>query len=126
MIDGVLLLAFIENLRLIHPDADEFADDISLYVEALVDANGQIRNANQAGAQVFAHENIVKAIALHDQALTRRGKSDWETGRILGITEDSVVSHLTNARERYEVPKRTMLLVRALFDGTLSFSDILP
>lgn len=55
-----------------------------------------------------------------------RGKSDWETGRILGITEDTVDRHLTNARERYEVPKRTMLLVRALFDGTLSFSDILP
>src|SRR3546814_8462514 len=54
-----------------------------------------------------------------------RGKTDWETGRILGITEDTVDRHLTNARERYGVPKRTMLLVRALFDGTLSFSDIL-
>src|SRR3546814_15059373 len=42
-----------------------------------------------------------------------RGKSDWETGRILGITEDTVDRHLTNARERYDVPKRTMLLVRS-------------
>src|SRR3546814_44194 len=55
-----------------------------------------------------------------------RGKSAWETGRILGITADTFYRHLTNARERYDVPKRTMLLVRALFDGTLSFSDILP
>lgn len=54
-----------------------------------------------------------------------RGKSDWEIGHILGITEDTVDRHLTNARERYGAPKRTVLLVRALFDGTLSFSDIL-
>ena len=54
-----------------------------------------------------------------------RGKSDWEIGRILGISEDTVDRHLTNARERYGVPKRTMMLVRALFDGTLSFSDVL-
>lgn len=55
-----------------------------------------------------------------------RGKSDWEIGRILGISEDTVDRHLTNARERYGVPKRTMMIVRALFDGTVSFSDILP
>ena len=59
------------------------ATAISTANKALVDANGQIRNANQAGAQVFAHENIVKAIALHDQALTRRGKSDWGGTRML-------------------------------------------
>lgn len=59
------------------------ATAISTANKALVDANGQIRNANQAGAQVFAHENIVKAIALHDEALTRRGKSDWSGTRLL-------------------------------------------
>ncbi|MBA3898044.1 MAG: LuxR family transcriptional regulator [Sphingomonadaceae bacterium] len=55
-----------------------------------------------------------------------RGKSDWEISRILGISEDTVDRHLKNARERYGVPKRTMVVVRALFDGTLSFSDVLP
>ncbi len=55
-----------------------------------------------------------------------RGKSDWEIGRILGISEDTVDRHLTTARARYGVPKRTMMLVRALFDGTLGFSDLLP
>jgi hypothetical protein len=59
------------------------ATTISTANKALVDANGQIRNANQAGAQVFAHDNIVKAIALHDQALTRRSKSDWSGTRTL-------------------------------------------
>lgn len=55
-----------------------------------------------------------------------RGKSDWEISRILGISEETVDRHLKNARERYGVPKRTMVVVRALFDGTLSFSDVLP
>lgn len=54
-----------------------------------------------------------------------RGKSDWEISRILGISQDTVDRHLKNARERYGVPKRTMVVIRALFDGTLSFSDVL-
>lgn len=54
-----------------------------------------------------------------------RGKSDWEISRILGISEETVDRHLKHARERYGVPKRTSVLVHALFDGTLSFTDIL-
>ena len=54
-----------------------------------------------------------------------RGKSDWETSRILGISEETVDRHLRHARERYGVAKRTSVLIRALFDGTLSFSDVL-
>jgi len=54
-----------------------------------------------------------------------RGKSDWEIGRILGVSEETVIRHLKLARERYGVQKRTLLAIRALFDGTLSFTDIL-
>jgi LuxR family quorum-sensing system transcriptional regulator CciR len=54
-----------------------------------------------------------------------RGKSDWEIGRILGISEQTVIRHLKHARERYDVQKRTLLAVRALFDGTISFIDVL-
>jgi class 3 adenylate cyclase len=53
------------------------ANAVSTANKALIDANGQIQTANQAGAQIFAVENIGKAIALHDEALTRRVKSDW-------------------------------------------------
>jgi hypothetical protein len=59
------------------------ANAISTANKALVDANGQIQTANQAGAQIFAIENITKAIALHDEALTRRVKSDWGGTRTL-------------------------------------------
>lgn len=54
-----------------------------------------------------------------------RGKSDWEISRILGVSQETVILHLKHARERYGVAKRTELTVRALFDGTISFNDIL-
>jgi LuxR family quorum-sensing system transcriptional regulator CciR len=54
-----------------------------------------------------------------------RGKSDWEISRILGIEHETVVRHLKQARERYGVGKRTMLAVQALFEGSISFTDIL-
>ena len=54
-----------------------------------------------------------------------RGKSDWEISRILGIQHETIVRHLKQARERYGVAKRTMLAVHALFDGSISFTDVL-
>jgi len=54
-----------------------------------------------------------------------RGKTDWEISVILGISHETVIQHLKHARERYGVQRRAMLAVRALFDGVISFSDIL-
>ena len=53
-----------------------------------------------------------------------RGKSDWEISRILGVSEETVTRHVKAARDRYEVQKRTLLAVRALADGTISFDDV--
>lgn len=55
---------------------------------------------------------------------TARGKTAWEISRILGISQETVVLHLKQALERYGVRKRTILLILALFDGTISFADI--
>lgn len=54
-----------------------------------------------------------------------RGKSDWEISRILGVQHETVVRHIKQARERYGVGKRTMLAVQALFEGSISFTDVL-
>lgn len=54
-----------------------------------------------------------------------RGKGDWEISRILGVSQETVAMHIKQARERYGVPKRSLVAIRALFDGTLSFDDIL-
>lgn len=53
-----------------------------------------------------------------------RGKGDWEVGRILGVSEETVARHIKQACERYGVNKRTLLAIRALFDGTLTFTEI--
>ncbi len=53
-----------------------------------------------------------------------RGKGDWEIGRILGVSEETVARHIKQACERYDVNKRTLLAIRALFDGTLTFTEI--
>jgi LuxR family quorum-sensing system transcriptional regulator CciR len=54
-----------------------------------------------------------------------RGKSDWEIGQVLGVSEATVGEHLRHAYERYGVGKRTLVAVHALFDGTIGFLDIL-
>lgn len=57
--------------------------------------------------------------------LVAMGKTDWEIGRILGISEATAHEHIEAARKRYGVGKRTQLVIRALFDGQITFSDIL-
>lgn len=52
------------------------------------------------------------------------GKDDWEIAIILGISEETVARHIKDACERYGVSKRTLLVIRALFDGTLTFTDL--
>lgn len=53
-----------------------------------------------------------------------RGNTDAEIAIILGISHETVIQHLKFARERYGVRKRTSLVIRALFDGLISFSEI--
>src|SRR5690606_2954398 len=53
-----------------------------------------------------------------------RGKSDWEIAQILGLSHETVTQYLKRARERYGVTKRTMLVIHTLFDGTISFADV--
>lgn len=57
-------------------------------------------------------------------ALVARGKTDWEISRILGIGQETVTQHVKDARERYGTTRRTLLAVRALFDGQISFADV--
>lgn len=53
-----------------------------------------------------------------------RGKTAGEIASILGISEDTVIQHLKLARERYDVHCRQALVLSALFDGLIGFSDI--
>ncbi|WOF45297.1 LuxR family transcriptional regulator [Sphingopyxis indica] len=53
-----------------------------------------------------------------------RGKTASEIAVILGIAKFTAAQHLKMARERYNVPCRQMLILCALFDGLIGFSDI--
>ena len=53
-----------------------------------------------------------------------RGKTASETATILGIGAETVIQHLKMARERYQVHCKQSLIVAALFDGLIGFSDI--
>jgi DNA-binding CsgD family transcriptional regulator len=54
-----------------------------------------------------------------------RGKTSAETAMILGIATETVIQHLKMARERYQVHCKQSLIVSALFDGLIGFSDII-
>ncbi len=54
-----------------------------------------------------------------------RGKTDWEISKILGIREETVSDHIDEARRRYDVARRTQVVVRALFDGHFTLTDAL-
>ena len=56
--------------------------------------------------------------------LAAEGKSDWHTAQLLGIASDTVHQHIEEAKRRYGVATRLQLVVRALFDGKLTFRDI--
>jgi LuxR family quorum-sensing system transcriptional regulator CciR len=57
-------------------------------------------------------------------ALVAQGKSDWEVGRLLGISESTVHKHIEDAKRRFGVSTRIQLVVRSLFDAKLSFSEV--
>jgi len=58
-------------------------------------------------------------------ALAARGKSDWSIGKLLTLSQQTVHMHIELAKGRYGVSSRVEAVVRALFDGQLTFADIL-
>jgi LuxR family quorum-sensing system transcriptional regulator CciR len=57
--------------------------------------------------------------------LVAQGKSDWEIGRLLGISDSTVHKHIEDAKRRFGVCTRIQLVVQALFDARVSFSDVM-
>ena len=57
--------------------------------------------------------------------LVAQGKSNWVAGQLLGLAPGTVHKYLESAKKRYGVSSRTELVVRALHDGQLSFSDVI-
>lgn len=56
--------------------------------------------------------------------LVAQGKSDWEIGQILGLSQDTVHEYVEAARRRYGVRRRTQLVLRAVHDGHLNIEAL--
>jgi hypothetical protein len=57
--------------------------EISAANRALAESLAQIQKANEVGAQIFAPDNIIRALDLHDQAQEMRLQRDWAETRSL-------------------------------------------
>lgn len=57
--------------------------------------------------------------------LVAKGKSDSVMSELLGISSGTVHEHIEIAKERLGVATRQQLVARALFDGHISYADIL-
>ncbi|WIW89545.1 autoinducer binding domain-containing protein [Sphingobium sp. V4] len=57
--------------------------------------------------------------------LVGRGKTDSEIGQILRISRATAHEHVEGARRAYGNAQRAFMIVRALFDGQITFADLL-
>jgi LuxR family transcriptional regulator, quorum-sensing system regulator CciR len=80
--------------------------------------------AHSRGFEPFSKVELTER-QLECIVLVARGKTDWEIGKILNISEETVKQHIANARERYDVTKRMQVVLRALYDGLVPLSELL-
>lgn len=57
--------------------------------------------------------------------LVARGKTDTESGMLLGISRETAQEHVEAAKEKLRVATRPQLVARALFGGLITYGDIL-
>lgn len=114
-----VMLSFLTD----QPDRD--LAQVQLAVELvgprLVDVARKLRPSDDFDA------NPTDITARQRQCLTlvAQGKSDWEAAQILGLSDQTVHAHIEVMRRRYGVRRRSQLIVRALYDGVLTYEDVL-
>ena len=74
--------------------------EITAANQALVAALGEIQRANEAGAQIFAPDEIGRAVDLHEQALQRRQERDWPATRQLADESFAAATIAVEVSER--------------------------
>jgi LuxR family transcriptional regulator, quorum-sensing system regulator CciR len=57
--------------------------------------------------------------------LLAKGKSESVTGQLLGLSPRTVHKYMEHAKSRYDVASKSQLIVRALFEGEITYADIL-
>lgn len=79
---------------------------------------------NLAGPRVGPSKPVLSERQRQCVLWTARGKSARETAGILGIKESTVIKHLQDARERYNVHCGQVLLLCTLYDGLICLGDV--
>ncbi len=77
-------------------------NEVSAANRALLESLGQIQKANEAGAQIFARENIELAVDLHEQAQEKRLEREWVATKELAVAS---FSEATAALEKSEAQR---------------------
>ena len=72
-------------------------NEVSAANRALLESLGQIQKANEAGAQIFAPDNIGTAVDLHEQAQAKRLERQWVATKDLAVAS---YSEATTALEK--------------------------
>ncbi len=75
----ILRSSGVESIADLHPGMELKipVSEITTANQALIEALGQIQKANLAGAQIFAPDEIGRALDLHEQALEKRVARQW-------------------------------------------------
>ena len=95
-----------------------------LHVAEIIGAVAIAKARELVGAAPLRGRSILTERQRECVLWSARGKTAGEIADILGISEETVVRHLKMARDRYSVHCRSMLILCALFDGLIGFSDI--
>ena len=78
---------------------------------------------NYPAAGLHPHLSRRERQVLH---LLAAGKTDWEIGKILGISVETAHQYVKRARSAYDVVSRTQLVVHGLRDAWISFDNAIP
>ena len=106
---------------------------VTLVSEQKAEFDPQSRMTMQVAATIFASRGLslaeIERETSPDPNLTRReiqcvywineGKTDWEIGRILDISEDTVAFHIKNVKTKLNVSRRSQIPIQAWQRGVL-------
>jgi len=89
-------------------------NEISSANKALIEALGQIQKANAAGAQIFAPDEISRAVDLHEQALVQRLARQWTATKELALASlQEAVTALTKSEAQRDIAAEALVSDRA-------------
>lgn len=102
-----------------HAYAAAEAQDAMVSTPGLDPASGKERPSSKAAAMAALSGRPLTARERECLAWSAEGKTAWETGVILGISDQTVISHLRNAQRKMRAANRVQAVAMAIRAGLL-------